>query len=141
MMKKLLVLGITALLSLLSISLYAQKIKHIDADQFKKEIFDYKNKTDWDFKGDLPVVIDFYATWCGPCRRVAPVLEELQKEYDGKLVIYKVNVDKEKELSGVFGVTSMPTFLFIPKNGKPTMAKGALPKEVFQQAFHEVFGL
>lgn len=119
----------------------AQKIQHIDAEKFQKEIFDYKNKAEWDFNGDIPVVIDFYATWCGPCRRVAPVLEQLQEEYRGKLLIYKVNVDKEKELTGVFGVRSMPTFLFIPKKGKPSMAKGALPKETFKQAFHEIFGI
>lgn len=136
------IIAITAFVfSLLSITANAQKIEHITAEQFQKKVFDYKNKVEWDFSGDVPVVIDFYATWCRPCKKVAPILEELQKEYKGKLVIYKVNVDKEKELTNVFGVQSMPTFLFIPKKGKPSMAKGALPKEVFQQAFREMFGI
>lgn len=131
----------TFLFLLFSITVKAQKIEHITAEEFQKEVFDYKNKTSWDFSGDVPVVIDFYATWCRPCKKVAPILEELQEEYKGKLVIYKVNVDKEKELTHVFGVQSMPTFLFIPKKGSPSMAKGALPKEVFQQAFREMFGI
>lgn len=140
-MKKALIFSIVITITILSSSLYAQKIQHIDAEKFKKEIFDYKNKTEWDYSGEVPILIDFYATWCGPCKQVAPILEQLQKEYKDKLIIYKVNVDAERELAGVFGVHSMPTFLFIPKKGKPSMAKGALPKETFKQAFHEIFGL
>ncbi len=116
--------------------------KFVILGAFRKEIWDYKNNSsEWKFKGSTPMVIDFYATWCGPCKRVAPVLRELQKEYKGKLVIYKVNVDKEKELTGVFGVRSMPTFLFIPKKGKPMMTKGAMPKESFKQIFQKLFEL
>lgn len=140
-MKKLISLATLSLFLTLFSNIQAQEIAHITAEEFQKKVFDYKNKTEWDFDGKIPVLIDFYATWCGPCKRVAPILEELQKEYKGKLIIYKVNVDKEKELSGVFAVQSMPTFLFIPTKGKPTMAKGALPKETFKQAFHEIFGL
>ncbi len=120
--------------------LNAQELRHITNEEFQKEIFDYKNNTEWQFEGNVPILIDFYATWCAPCKKVAPVLEELQQQYQGKVKIYKVNIDKEKELAGVFGVSSVPTFLFIPSKGKPTMAKGALPKETFQQAFHELFG-
>lgn len=140
-MKKSAVIIISTFLVLAGTSVFAQKIQHIDAEQFQREIFDYKTDSEWNFKGDTPVIIDFYATWCGPCKKVAPILQELQDEYEGKLIIYKVNVDKEKELAGVFGVRSLPTFLFIPKNGKPTKATGALPKETFQQAFKEIFGL
>lgn len=127
----------TAYLSVIS----AQKIKQITAEDFKAKIFDYQNKTEWEYSGDTPVLIDFYATWCGPCKMVAPILEDLQEEFEGKLTIYKVNVDKEKELTGIFGVQAMPSFLFIPKSGKPTMAKGAMPEETFRKAFDELFGL
>ncbi len=141
-MKKFVILGAVVLFSLFTISTRAQEIKHLDAETFRKEIWDYKNNgSEWKFNGDTPVVIDFYATWCGPCRQVAPILKKLQKEYKGKLVIYKVNVDKEKELTGVFGIRSMPTFLFIPKKGNPVMTKGAMPKESFQKIFRELFKL
>ncbi len=141
-MKKFAILGAVVLFSLFTIQIQAQEIKHLDAETFRKEVWDYKkNSTEWKFNGDIPVVIDFYATWCGPCKRVAPILKELQKEYGGKLLIYKVNVDKEKELTDVFGVRSMPSFLFIPKKGIPTMVKGAMPKKSFQQIFHKLFEL
>ncbi len=140
-MKKIVIIMSVLFVSILSGSLNAQKVEHITGEEFQKKVFDYKNNTEWKFEGDMPILIDFYATWCGPCRRVAPILEELQQEYEGKIKIYKVNVDKEKELAGVFGVRSMPTFLFIPQKGKPTMTKGALPKKTFIQIFQELFGL
>lgn len=140
-MKKIITIVAMSIAVLFFTTATAQKIEHITAEEFQKKIFDYKNKTEWEFNGDTPVLIDFYATWCGPCKRVAPILQELQEEYGDKLTIYKVNVDKEKELTGVFGVRSMPTFLFIPKSGKPTMTKGAMPKETFKQAFHEIFDI
>ncbi len=102
---------------------------------FKEKIFNYE--TEWKFKGSLPVIIDFYADWCGPCKTVAPVLEELSNEYDGKLVIYKLDTDMESELSNAFGIQSIPTFLFIPMEGQPMLQRGALPKNVFQQVIEE----
>lgn len=88
-------------------------------------------------EGTLPAIIDFYADWCGPCKMVAPILEELSKEYEGKIVIYKVDTEAEQELSAVFSIRSIPTFLFIPVNGQPAMQPGALPKHVFKQVIDE----
>ena len=93
---------------------------------------------EWVFKGDKPVIVDFYATWCGPCKRVAPILEELQEEYGDAIQIYKVDTDKAKAVSAAFGITSIPSFLFIPAKGQPQMAKGAFPKETFVKALTEV---
>jgi len=94
--------------------------------------------TEWKFEGDKPAVIDFYADWCGPCKMVAPILDELSKEYEGKIDIYKVDTEKERELAGIFGIRSIPSILFIPLNDKPQMAAGALPKDTFKQAFSDV---
>ena len=97
--------------------------------EFKNKVMDYeKNPQEWSFKGNKPAIIDFYATWCGPCKALAPVLEELAKEYAGKVYIYKIDVDKEEELAGAFGIRSIPTLLWIPQSGKPTVTQGALPK-------------
>jgi thioredoxin len=94
--------------------------------EFIKRVIDYeKNKTEWIYKGDKPAIIDFYADWCGPCKKVAPVLEELAGEYAGKVYIYKINIDKEPDLAGLFGVKNIPTFLIIPMKGKPTLSSGA----------------
>ena len=106
----------------------------LTTQDFKDQIFDYDNEQEWKPKGTLPVIIDFYADWCGPCKMVAPVLEELSNEYEGDLLIYKVDTEKELELSSVFGIQSIPTFLFIPVNGDPMMQPGALPKKVFKES-------
>jgi thioredoxin len=99
---------------------------HLTKAEFIKRVMDYeKNKTEWVYKGDKPAIIDFYADWCGPCKKVAPALEELAQEYAGKVYIYKINVDNEPELAGLFGVRNIPTFLIIPKSGKPSLASGA----------------
>jgi thioredoxin len=103
---------------------------------FKEKVFNYETEKDWKYDG-LPAIVDFYADWCGPCKMVAPILEELSKEYDGKLVIYKVNTDKEQELSAVFGIQSIPTMLFIGADGEPMMQPGALPKHVLKQVIEE----
>ena len=100
---------------------------------FKEKVFDYETEKEWKYKGSLRAVIDFYADWCGPCKMVAPVLEELGKEYEGRVVIYKVDTEQEFELSGAFGIRSIPTFLFIPVDGQPMMQPGALPKKAFRQ--------
>lgn len=100
--------------------------------EFLTKVFDYeKNKDKWAYLGDKPCIIDFYADWCGPCKKVAPILKDLAILYKNDIVIYKVNVDQEKELAAAFGIQSIPTFLFIPKNGQPQMAQGALPREEF----------
>jgi thioredoxin len=101
--------------------------------QFKSDIFDYTTEKEWKFKGELPAIIDFYADWCGPCKMVAPILEELSEEYKDQLTIYKVDTEVEQELSAVFGIRSIPSILFIPKDGQPMMQAGALPKSVLKQ--------
>jgi thioredoxin len=113
-------------------------MEHLTKETFKQKVFNFDAGKDWKFEGDLPCVIDFYADWCGPCKAVAPVLEELAAEYDGKLNIYKVNTEEQQELAAMFGVRSIPSLLFCPKEGDPQMAMGALPKESFKKAFDEV---
>ncbi|MCK6616352.1 MAG: thioredoxin [Cyclobacteriaceae bacterium] len=105
--------------------------------EFKNKVFNYETDKEWNYKGTLPAIIDFYADWCGPCKMVSPILEELSKEYEGKIVIYKVDTEAEQELSAVFGIRSIPTFLFIPVNGQPMLQPGAFPKHVFQQVIDE----
>ena len=106
---------------------------------FLTKVFNYeKNPTKWTYEGDKPCIIDFYADWCGPCRRVAPVLKELAKRYKNDIVIYKINIDKERELAGTFGVTSIPTILFVPMKGEPQVSMGALPEESLVKMIEEV---
>ncbi len=112
--------------------------EQLTKQDFIDKIFDFETKKEWDYKGELPAIVDFYADWCGPCKMVGPVLEALSKEYDGKLKVYKVNTDKEPELSAAFGIQSIPSFLFIPVGDKPQMAMGALPKASFQSAIKDV---
>lgn len=107
--------------------------KHLTLQGFKDQVFDFDNGEDWKFKGKVPAIIDFYADWCGPCKAVAPVLEELSDEYEGKLNIYKIDTEKERELSSLFGIQSIPTFLFLPVTGDPIIQRGAFGKEVFRE--------
>ncbi|MBK7410703.1 MAG: thioredoxin [Saprospirales bacterium] len=100
----------------------------LTADKFKSEIFDYTVEKEWNFKGEVPAIIDFYADWCGPCKMVAPIMEELSDDYKDKLIIYKVDTEEEMELSGIFGIRSIPSILFIPVEGRPMMQAGALSK-------------
>ena len=104
---------------------------HLTKDTFLKEIFDYENNKEWKFQGEIPAVIDFYADWCGPCKMVAPIIEELSEEYEGKVNFYKIDTEAEQELAAAFGIQSIPSLLFIPVDGKPQMAAGALPKDTF----------
>jgi thioredoxin len=111
---------------------------HLTTEDFKEKVFNYATEKEWKYAGTLPAIIDFYADWCGPCKMVAPILEELSNEYDGRIVIYKVNTDKEQEVASVFGIQSIPTFLFIPGNdGQPMMEPGAFPKHVFKEIIEE----
>lgn len=105
------------------------KVVHITKADFLKKIYDFeKNPDEWRYLGSQPAIVDFYADWCGPCRQLSPVLDELAKEYSGKLTIYKVNVDNERGLATFFGIRSIPTLLFIPMKGKPQRSLGALSK-------------
>lgn len=114
---------------------------HLTKDSFKEKVFDYEKNQQWIFEGTKPCMIDFYADWCGPCKMVAPVLEELDKEYNGKIDIYKVNTEVEQELAAVFGIQSIPSLLFVPKDAQPQMAMGALPKDSFVKAIKDVLGV
>lgn len=116
-------------------------LKHLTTQEFKEKVFNYEQNQDWKFEGDKPCLIDFYADWCSPCKMVAPILEELAKEYDGKIDIYKIDTEAEQELAAVFGIRSIPSLLFVPKEGQPQMAMGALPKETFIKAIDEVLGV
>ncbi|MEY4615332.1 MAG: thioredoxin [Pseudomonadota bacterium] len=106
--------------------------------EFRDKVFDYETEKDWKFKGSRPAIIDFFAEWCGPCKRLSPVLQELSTQYQGKVDIYKVDIDAEQDLAGLFGIMSVPTLLFIPMGTEPQMAQGALPKDVLEQAINEV---
>ncbi len=112
--------------------------EHLTKKDFLEKVFDYENKKEWEYQGDLPCIIDFWAEWCQPCKMVAPVLEELSEEYAGKIRVYKVNTEEEPELAAAFGIRSIPSLLFIPMNEQPQMAIGALPKETLKQAIHDV---
>ncbi|MBN1291439.1 MAG: thioredoxin [Candidatus Latescibacteria bacterium] len=103
--------------------------EHLTKDAFLSKVFNYETNKDWKFEGDVPCVIDFYADWCAPCKMIAPIIEELSKEYEGKVNFYKINTEQEQELAAAFGIRSIPSLLFCPKEGKPKMAMGALPKE------------
>ena len=114
-------------------------MENLTLETFKSKVYDFEtNKEKWKFEGDKPVIIDFFAEWCQPCKMVAPILEELSKEYDGKVDIYKVNTEEQHELASVFGIQSIPSILFVPMDGEPQMAQGALPKDAFKDAFRDV---
>ena len=115
-------------------------MENLTAETFKEKVFDYANNSEWDYKGEKPAIIDFYADWCGPCKMVAPILEELDAEYEG-IEVYKINTEEQQELAAVFGIQSIPSLLFVPAEGQPQMAMGALPKEVFKKAIKEVLGV
>ncbi len=111
--------------------------KNLNYQEFKTEIFDFETEKEWKYAGRLPAIIDFYADWCGPCKAIAPVLEELADEYEGQLLIYKIDTETETELSSLFGIQSIPTLLFIPTEGAPMMQKGALPKNILEEVIRE----
>ena len=116
-------------------------VEHLTKETFLTKVFNFDENKEWKFEGEKPCIIDFYADWCGPCKMVAPILEELASEYDGKIDVFKIDTEKEQELAAVFGVRSIPSLLFVPKEGQPQMAMGALPKETFEKAFKEVLGV
>lgn len=111
----------------------------LNKTKFLAEVWDYENSPkEWKFKGTKPALIDFYADWCGPCKIASPILEEISKEYAGKVTIYKIDTQIEQELASVFGISGIPAFLYIPVNGKPTMASGiARTKEDTKKMFQE----
>jgi thioredoxin len=116
-------------------------IEHLTAATFKQKVFDYdKNKT-WMYAGDKPCIIDFYANWCGPCRILAPTVEQIAKEYQGKIYVYKVNVDEQRELASTFGISGIPALLFCPQTDKPQISTGVISKADFDKAIKEVLNI
>lgn len=114
-------------------------VVYLTADMFRKTVWDYKKDPQtFTYKGKLPCMVDFYADWCRPCKMVSPIMEDLAKEYKGKIVIYKVNTDAERELASVFNIRSIPAILMVPATGQPSMAVGLQPKESYVQAIKDV---
>jgi thioredoxin len=112
-------------------------VQHLNLESFKTKIFNFEQHKDWNYAGSQPAIIEFYADWCGPCKMIAPVLDELSVKYKDEVKIYKINVDHQKQLAGMFRVQSIPTFFFIPADDKPYMARGALSKEALTQQINE----
>lgn len=103
--------------------------KELTKAEFIKKVYNFEaNPKEWKFEGEKPCIVDFYATWCGPCKMLSPIIEELSKEYEGKVDIYKVDVDKEEDIAAAFGIRSIPTLLFCPVGKQPTLTQGAMPK-------------
>ncbi len=113
-------------------------MEHLTKETFQAKVYNYEANKDWKFEGDKPCIIDFYADWCGPCKQVAPVLEDLAKEYEGKVDIYKIDTEDQQELAAAFGIRSIPSILFVPQDEQPQMSMGALPKESFVKAIKDV---
>jgi len=121
-----------------SAAVSGEAVKPLTYETFKQEIFNYEANKEWKYEGKLPAIIDFYADWCGPCRMLSPRIEEIAKEYQGKILVYKVNTDAEPRLSQNLGIRNLPTLLFIPLKGKPQITMGALPRETLIKAVNEV---
>ncbi len=111
--------------------------QELTLETFKELVFDYEQSKEWSYKSDIPCIIDFWAPWCGPCRAIAPVFEELSNIYDGTVQFYKINTDEQQELSAMFGIKSIPSLLFVPVNDSPKMAMGALPRELLIEAIEK----
>jgi thioredoxin 1 len=113
-------------------------MESLTKESFLQKVFNYEQNKEWKFEGELPCIVDFYADWCGPCKMVEPILQELAQEYQGKLDIYRVDTEAQQELAAAFGIQSIPSILFVPLNDKPQMAVGALPKNALEKAIKEV---
>jgi len=115
----------------------AGKVVKLSGNAFIKQIFDFKTKQEWEFNGTAPCIVDFYADWCGPCKQVAPIMDELAKKYENQINIYKVDTDKENELAMAFGIQSIPSIMFCPMNGEPYMYVGAYSKSDYENLISE----
>ena len=138
-MKRITIILTTLIAALSASSTQAQEVIELNKQQFLEKVWNYEVDTDtWKYNGTLPCIIDFNAKWCGPCRRMEPILKDMAKKYEGQIIIYKVDVDKEQELASFFRIKSIPAFMFCPLEGKPRGAKGAYPAEDFEKFIKEV---
>lgn len=113
----------------------------LSVQAFKDKVFDFEKNKEWSFRGNRPAIVDFYADWCGPCRALSPILDEISTDYQGRVDVYKVNTEATPELAAMFGVRGIPALLFIPKSGEPAMNSGFLPKEALENAIKDLFGI
>ena len=114
------------------------QVAYLTTEEFKTKVFDYTKQKEWNYKGSVPCIIDFYTTWCGPCKRLAPIMEELSQDNKGKVYFYKVDTEKEPELATYFGIRSIPTILFCPVGAEPRVGQGLMPKETLQNAINQI---
>ena len=135
-MKKLLFVLFIA--GILSTSVYAQEPTHLTEKSFKEKVFNYEKHEKWNYAGDKPAIIDFYADWCAPCKQIAPIIKDLAAEYEDEIAVYKVDTEKQKELASNLGIRALPSILFIPEEGEPQMQKGAIKKPTFEKAIKNV---
>lgn len=136
-MRKLLILCIGILITSMLQNVQAQKVKNLNTEEFKKTIWDYSNTKEWKYLGEKPAILDLYATWCPPCKKLSPILEEIQKAYGDKLQIYKIDVDKNPELAQLFNASSIPMMIFIPQKSKPFSVTGLRPQNQIEQIITE----
>ena len=155
-LRKYVIAAVALLLGLVSLNVYAQQsaektaaktdakqtkdanVMELTKAEFLKKVYNYETQKEWKYQGDKPCILDFYATWCGPCRMLSPHLDALAKEYKGKIYVYKINVDKERDLAAAFGASSIPLIIFVPMNGQPQANRGYLPKDDLEDAINTV---
>ena len=134
-MKKILIIAL--LIAGVVLPMMADDVTYLTTEEFKARIFDYTAEKEWKFKGDQPCVIDFYTTWCGPCKRLAPIMEELSQTYCDQVRFYKVDIERDRELAAVFGISSIPQVLYVRTEGQPMLLKGLFPKESIVEIIDE----
>lgn len=133
-MRKIIVLCVCAILAL---PVLAEDVVYLTTAQFRERVFDYKTETEWKYNGDKPCIIDFYTTWCGPCKRLAPIMDELSQTYCDQVSFYKMDTEREREVAIAFGISSIPQVLYVPVEGRPLLLKGLRPKEAIVQVIDE----